>query len=79
VFLTLDKIAKDSSGLMLAPFGPKPHSLGMILFALKHDRALIYSQPKSYNPDFSQGIGETWAYVVKWDGVPCYQRFIHKV
>lgn len=78
LYLTLDKLNKDSNGLTLAPFGPKTHTLGMVLFAIKYDRGLIYSQPQSYSPDYSRGIGESWGYVVKWNGIPCYNRNISK-
>jgi hypothetical protein len=74
VYKTLCHWDSDSNGLSLAPFGPKPHSMAMALFALKHDCGLYYSQPRSYNPNYSRGIGETWAYVVKWGGVQCYER-----
>ncbi len=74
VYNTLNHWNQDADGLTLAPFGPKPHSLGMALFAIKHDAGLYYTQPKSYNPEYSKGIGDTWAYVVKWDGIPCYER-----
>jgi hypothetical protein len=60
--------------LAMAPFGPKPHSLGMALFGIKHRCGLFYSQPKAYNPLYTRGIGQTWAYVVKWEGVPCFDR-----
>ncbi len=78
LYLTLDKLSKDSNGLMFAPFGPKTHSLGMVLFAIRHDCGLIYSQPQSYSPEYSRGIGDSWGYVVRWDGIPCYQRNISK-
>lgn len=58
----------DCEGLTLAPFGPKPHTLGMALFAIERDAALYYSQPKSYNPEYSQGAGRIWAYLLKWEG-----------
>lgn len=60
--------------LALAPFGPKPHSLAMALFAMKHRCGLYYTQPRSYNPDYSKGVGMSWAYVVKWAGVMCFDR-----
>ncbi|MDQ3821601.1 MAG: hypothetical protein M3362_28515 [Acidobacteriota bacterium] len=75
VYRTLERWSKDSYGLTLAPFGPKAHSLGMALFAIKYDAGLYYTQPKSYNPDYSSGEGRAWAYVVKWDAVPCYERY----
>jgi hypothetical protein len=64
----------EANNLVLAPFGAKPHSLAMALFAIKNQRGLYYTQPKSYNPEYSQGSGVTWAYVVKWAGCPCYDR-----
>lgn len=78
VYKTLAQWAEDSDGLTLAPFGPKPHSLGMALFALQYDVGLYYTQPKSYNPSYSSGTGGTWAYVVKWEGTPCFKRYAYK-
>lgn len=74
VFRALERWDRDSDGLTLAPFGPKPHSLAMALFGISHGCGLYYTQPKSYNPDYSRGYGETWAYVVKWDGMACFAR-----
>jgi len=74
VYNALLRWNEDTDGLTLAPFGAKPHSLAMTLFAMKHDCGLYYTQPKSYHPDYSRGVGSTWAYVVKWSGVPCFDR-----
>jgi hypothetical protein len=60
--------------VVLAPFGPKPHTLGMALSALQHNLGLYYTQPLVYDPDYSTGPGDPVAYVVKWDGVRCYER-----
>ncbi len=79
VYKTLERWDQNADGVTLAPFGPKPHSLGMALFAIKHDCGLYNTQPKSYNPDYSRGRGEVWAYVVKWDGIPCYERRIRRL
>lgn len=79
VYRTLELWEQDTEGLALAPFGPKPHTLGMALFAVKHDSGLYYTQPKSYNPSYSKGIGESWAYVVKWDGIPCFNRLARQL
>jgi len=65
---------EDSNGITLAPFGPKTHSLSMVRFAVNNNCGVLYTQPKSYNPDYSTGYGESWAYVLKWDGVPCFNR-----
>jgi hypothetical protein len=74
VFKTLERWYPGSEALILAPFGVKSHSLGMALFALKHDSGLYYTQPKAYNPDYSRGQGQTMAYVVKWQGMACFNR-----
>jgi len=53
----------------LAPYGPKPLSLGMCLFALDYGAAVYYTQPALYHPDYTTGIGTTWAYCLKLNGV----------
>lgn len=78
IYQTLWRWSQNSEGLTLAPFGPKPHSLGMALYALKADAGLYYTQPKSYHPDYCTGAGHTWAYVVKWGGVACFDRVVAK-
>lgn len=65
-----------TTSMSLAPFGPKPHSLGMALFAIKHRCGMYYTQPKSYNPDYSSGSGQCWYYIAKWDGIACFEREI---
>ncbi len=47
--------------LTLAPFGPKPISLAMALYATKHSvginpTSVYYTQPSVYNPNYSSGI-----------------------
>jgi hypothetical protein len=72
VYRTLERWKTDSNNFTLAPYGPKPHSLAMALFATKFDCGLIYTQPKAYNSEYCRGYRETWAYVLKWGGVPCF-------
>jgi len=74
VYLRLRTWHDDSDGLTMAPFGPKPHSLGMALFSINYDCGMYYTQPKSYNPDYSKGAGHTFAYLTKWRGIACYDR-----
>jgi hypothetical protein len=74
VYNTLQRWSGGTNELSLAPYGPKPHTLAMALFALKHGSGMYYSQPKSYNPDYSRGVGLSWGYVLKWDGIACYDR-----
>ena len=39
-----------------APYGPKPISLAMCLYAMLNDCPVYYTQPKLYHPDYSSGI-----------------------
>ncbi len=39
-----------------APFGPKPTSAAMCLYASHHGCAVYYPQPRVYHPDYSQGV-----------------------
>ena len=49
----------------LAPYGPKPMSLGMCLYALRRQAPVLYTQPRFYHPDYTIGIGESWGYCLK--------------
>jgi hypothetical protein len=69
---------------VFSPYGPKPMSLAMCLYAVSeysaaHRPAVYYSQPTVYNPDCSLGVkrtpgGEpvTYAYCLRLDGVDLY-------
>lgn len=74
VYQVLRYWCQNSNGLMLAPFGPKPHTIGMATFAAEYGSCMIYTQPRSYDPSYTRGHGTSWAYVLKWGGTPCYQR-----
>lgn len=62
VFQTLIGLGESGQhGLILAPFGPKPVSLAMALYAAKYSTppthtGVYYTQPTYYNPDYSLGI-----------------------
>ena len=62
VFDLLCNIGADGQiQLTLAPYGPKPISLAMALYASRYDSgpnatAVYYTQPTSYNPDYSTGV-----------------------
>lgn len=58
----------ETVSLALAPYGPKPVSLGMCLFAIQRDAPVFYTQPKSYHPAYTIGTGRSWAYLVKLGG-----------
>ena len=42
--------------LSFAPFGPKPTSVAMCLYATQRGTSVYYPQPLIYNPDYSVGI-----------------------
>lgn len=72
------RMNKSKACMALAPFGSKPHTLGMALFAIKNQCGMYYTQPKSYHPDYTSGCGQSWSYVVKWDGISCFDRVAKK-
>lgn len=74
VFEQIERWKADLGRLALAPFGPKPHTLGMMLSGLHSGLGLYYTQPQVYDPNYSVGHGPTYAYVIKWDGVACFDR-----
>lgn len=42
--------------LAFAPFGPKPTSAAMCLYAFQKDSPVLYTQPTVYHPEYSKGI-----------------------
>lgn len=52
----------------LAPFGPKPISAAMCLYAAQTGMPVYYSQPKTYSVGYSSGVGTAFGYWVKQDG-----------
>ena len=64
----------------LAPYGPKPMSLAMCLYAILCDNcAVYYTQPKVYSPNYSlgvrrtqEGVNEVFSYVIKLGGQKIY-------
>jgi hypothetical protein len=75
---TFDKIqALTNFGkkrVLFAPYGPKSMSLAMCLFACQTDSAVYYTQPTLYNPLYSMGSKESFAYVVKANGINLYNQ-----
>ena len=70
--------ANHSGEIILAPFGPKPISLAMALFALaaEHNGRSVsvgYTQPTSYNPNYSRGIK------IDAEGKPVVHSFVLKL
>lgn len=62
---------------ILAPYGPKPVSLAMCLYAVAAGEAtkppsVFYTQPRAYNPDYSSGVAEE-------DGHPCTMGYCLRI
>jgi hypothetical protein len=49
----------------LAPYGPKPISLAMCLYGCRFGSPVFYTQPRVYHPEYTVGIGQSWAYSLK--------------
>ena len=65
IYDTIGKIGDfGESPLILAPFGPKPVSLAMALYASAHSQpekttSIYYTQPTVYHPDYSSGVKQS--------------------
>jgi hypothetical protein len=65
--------------IALAPFGPKPTSAAMCLYAMQTNSSVHYAQPTAYNPAYSSGIRHgdpsraITAYWIKHAGEKLYQ------
>lgn len=79
----ISSLAREESYFVeLAPFGPKPISLAMCLYACVNPNrtAIYYTQPKSYNPYYSTGTAmiddtpEIFSYCIKLEGKNLYQN-----
>ena len=74
VFDVLSDIGREGETQMtLAPYGPKPISLAMALYAVKYDSgenatAVYYTQPTAYNPDYTSGVRKIGTRL----GIHCY-------
>jgi hypothetical protein len=80
---TFDRLVSLTRGgqirCALAPFGPKPMSLGMCIFATLADCEVFYTQPSAYHPDYSLGVSlidglpEVYGYCLRIAGHNFYQ------
>jgi hypothetical protein len=67
-----------TKSVLFAPYGPKPMSLGMAIYASMRGSPVFYTQPRVYHPDYSIGVkveGGTpavFAYCLKLDGRNLY-------
>jgi hypothetical protein len=66
--------ANGRRAAIFAPFGPKPISLAMCLYANLTGSPAYYTQPTVYHPEYSKGVRvvngvqETYAYCLRLDG-----------
>jgi len=70
-FKALERVCTNLNPV-LAPYGSKPVSLGMALYAISSKCSAYYTQPSYYHPDYSSGIGESVLYPVKLEGMYLY-------
>ncbi len=69
-----------SEATIFAPYGPKPMSLSMCLYAsmCPNNSSVFYTQPKSYNPNYSFGVRtvdgqeDIMAYCIRLNGKDLY-------
>lgn len=70
---------QNTKKALFAPYGPKPMSLGMAIYATLAESPVFYTQPRVYHPDYSSGIRyknshpEIYAYCLKLDGRCLFQ------
>jgi hypothetical protein len=58
---------------IFAPYGPKPMSLAMCIYATINDSSVYYTQPTHYHPHYSIGVGKTFAYALILGGNNLYK------
>lgn len=62
----------DKKGILIAPYGPKTMSLAMCLYACLTNSTVYYTQPTSYNPEYSRGAATCLGYCIKLNGQSLY-------
>ncbi|WP_206170940.1 hypothetical protein [Phragmitibacter flavus] len=71
-------LSRSVESVAFAPFGPKPISAAMCLYAVQCESAVHYPQPESYHPDYSVGVASVSGkpfvngYWIKHDGINLY-------
>ena len=74
----LELTNRGSRAAVFAPYGPKPVSLAMCLFAIRAGSPVFYTQPQLYHPLYSSGVRQlngyplTYAYCLRLDGRDLY-------
>jgi len=49
---------------IFAPYGPKPISLAMCIYAILYDAPVYYTQPTHYSPEYSSGTKNIYGYSI---------------
>jgi hypothetical protein len=70
----LNESSMGTRRVIFAPYGPKPFSLAMCLFASEFESQVYYTQPTYYHPCYSEGLKNTFAYCVKLGDKNFYQN-----
>ena len=69
---------RGSTPAVFAPYGPKPMSLAMCLFASQTKSQVLYTQPTIYHPEYTSGVRRVndqaviYAYCIKLAGKNLY-------
>lgn len=58
--------------VIFAPYGPKPISLAMCIYATLNNSLVFYTQPTHYSLEYSTGIKDTFAYAIILDSKNLY-------
>jgi len=70
---------QNTKKALFAPYGPKPMSLGMAIYATLTESPVFYTQPRVYHPDYSIGVRckdgrpEVYTYCLKLGGRNLFQ------
>jgi hypothetical protein len=74
----LELTQRGSRAAVFAPYGPKPMSLAMCLYAIRSGSPVYYTQPQTYHPLYSTGVRImnnyplAYAYCLRLDGRDLY-------
>lgn len=60
----LIQFQNQDTHIILSPLGSKLQSLGCCLMAIKENLPVMYAQPQTYHPKYSEGIGLTYLYKI---------------
>lgn len=58
----------SNKNIILSPIGPKPMAIGMALASIRFNLPVVSTQAKSYNPNYSIGMGNTVVFWISRNG-----------